>query len=192
MSQARVYRNAENFVNGDWLETLPTLKGRFGVILSDLTSGNIPYDDRARFYEEIAYALIDGGMFFDKVLAHTDRMLSIDALIEKYTAMPLNLLYINYFSSEMLFCSEMLNLNQVVDSSLFYAILDERIKNERVRAFAEHAKKITPPGCKWWYGRKWVELQTDYCAQLTQIAVDEDEPSSPYYGYLKLFQFKKG
>jgi hypothetical protein len=192
MSETRIYRNAETFVNGDWLDTLPTLNKMFAVVLSDLTSGNIPYDDRAQFYEGIDRALLEGGVFFDKVLTHSDRLLSVDALIEKYSALPLNLLHINTFSSEMLFCSELIELSQIVDSTLFYRILDGRIKNERVKTFAKQAKKITPPGCKWWYGRKWVELESDYCPQLTRISEAEDEQSSPYYGYLKFFEFMKG
>ncbi len=107
MTQARVYCNAENLVNGGWLDTLPTLKGKFAAILSDLTSGNIPYDQRVQFYEGIEGSLMEGGMFFDKVLTHTGCNLSFDSLVEKYSTLPLNLLHINYFSSEMLFCSEL-------------------------------------------------------------------------------------
>jgi hypothetical protein len=192
MGEARVYGNAEHFVQGDWLETLPACKNRFALILSDLTSGNIPYDDRSKFYGVIANALTDEGLFFDKVLTHPGDTLSVDGLIEKYSNLPLNLLHINSFSSEMLFCSELIDLNQTVDSTLFYDILNKRIQNERVRAFAEHAKKITPPGCVWWYGRRWAQLTKDYCPDLILTSVDEDELSSPYYGNLKFFQLTKG
>jgi hypothetical protein len=191
MTEARIYRNAETLVSGDWLDTLPKLRGRFVAVLSDLTSGNVPYDQRARFYEGIADSLMDGGIFLDKVLTHTGCNHSVDDLVDKYSALPLNLLHINHFSSEMLFCSELVDLKQLVDSSMFYAILEDRIKNERVRAFAYHAKKITPPGCTWWYGRNWEELQKDYCPGLVQIAMAEDEPSSPYYRYLKFFELMK-
>jgi len=191
MSEARIYRNAENFVNGDWLETLPKLKGMFAAILSDLTSGNIPYDQRRLFYDGISEALVDGGIFLDKVLTHTGSNRSVDGLVDKYSTLPLNLLHINFFASEMLFCSELIELKQLVDTSLFYGILESRIRNERVRVFAERAKSITPPGCTWWYGRKWAELKNDYCASLRQVRVDEDEGSSPYYGFLKFFEFSK-
>jgi len=192
MTAARIYRNPENLVNGDWLQSLPTLKEKFAVILSDLTSGNVPYDQRAQFYEGIEYALMDSGLFIDKVLTHTGSNLSVDGLVDKYSTLPLNLIHINNFSSEMLFCSELIDLRQLVDSSLFYGIVEHRAKNERVRAFAEEAKRITPPGCIWWYGRKWEELQRNYCRSLTRISVAEDEPSSPYYGHLKFFEFTKG
>lgn len=192
MSTARIYRNKESFVNQDWLRALPSFGSTFAVILSDLTSGNIAYDKRAEFYGGISHALMDGGMFFDKVLTHTDPLLSVDNLVHKYSLLPLNLVHINYFSSEMFFCSELIDIESVVNTSLFYGLLDRRITNERVRAFTEKAKAITPPGCIWWYGRRWDELQGDYCVHLERISVTEDEQSSPYYGYLKFFHFRKG
>lgn len=192
MTEARVHDNQEHFVQGDWLETLPAWKNHFGLILSDLTSGNVPYDDRVRFYGGITDALMDGGVFFDKILTHPGDTLSVDGLIEKYSNLPLNLLHINNFSSEMLFCSELIDLNKVVDSTCFYNILNDRIQNKRVLAFAEQAKRITPPGCIWWYGRKWGRLASDYCPSLIRTSVYDDEPSSPYYGNLKFFQLTKG
>src|SRR5436309_1818556 len=57
MSALRVYSTPETVIEGDWLETLPTLSGQFALILSDLVSGNIPYADRPRFYEYLSAAL---------------------------------------------------------------------------------------------------------------------------------------
>jgi len=187
MTKSRIYRNAEQLVEGDWIETLPGLKGMFSLLLSDLTSGNVSYADRARFYSLITDALDQGGIFCDKVLTHPGPNLSFDGLVEKYSRLPLNLLHINYFSCEMLFCSDLLDLKQLVDTSYFYSILDQRVKNQRVRAFAEHAKMITPPDCLWYYGRKWDQLKQEYCPNLKVITDDEDEPSSPYYGRLRFF-----
>src|SRR5947209_2660378 len=49
MSNVRIYRNPEIFLHGEWLELLPQHSGKFSVILSDLTSGNIPYTQRGCF-----------------------------------------------------------------------------------------------------------------------------------------------
>jgi hypothetical protein len=187
MSQARIYQNTEHVIEGDWLETLPTLGTTFALILSDLTSGNISYDRRAEFYELVASALLEGGLFSDKVLTHPGPHIPLSALAEKYAALPLNLKYINHFSCEALFCSELLDIDQSVNSTLFYAILDERIHSERVRAFVKRAQRITPPGFLWWYGRKWEELAATYCKSLERVATDDDEPQSPYCGRLKIF-----
>jgi hypothetical protein len=187
MSALRVYKNTERVIEGDWLTTLPTLKGKFALILSDLTSGNIPYNIRSQFYGLITRALTEGGLFCDKVLTHPGQHIPLSSLVEKYAELPLNLHYVNHFSCEALFCSELLDIERTVNSSLFYSILDERIQNERVRAFTKHAQKITPLGFVWWYGRKWEEVADSYCRELETIALHEDEPSSPYYGRLKMF-----
>jgi len=191
MTALRVYKNTERIIEGDWLTTLPTLKSKFALILSDLTSGNIPYDVRSQFYELIAAALIEGGLFCDKVLTHPGPHIPLPSLVQKYSELPLNLLHVNHFSCEALFCSELLDLKQQVDSSLFYSALDERVEHTRVRAFVEQAKKITPQGCKWWYGRRWSDLGHDYCSNLELVEAADDESTSPYYGRLKFFEFAK-
>src|SRR6266446_1333624 len=187
MSALRVYKNAETIVEGDWLTTLPRVKGKFSLILSDLTSGNIPYASRRKFYTLIAEALSIGGIFCDKVLTHPQPHIQLSSLVKKYDGLPLNLLYANHFSCEALFCSELLDIKQMVDSSLFYSILADRIKSERVLAFAQEAQRVTPVGGVWWYGRKWDELSSDYCHSLVLLSVDDDEPSSPYFQRLKFF-----
>jgi hypothetical protein len=191
MNKARVHDNVEHFVHGNWIQTLPSFKNEFAVILSDLTSGNVPYENRVQFYEGITDALSEGGMFLDKVLTHHGDLYLVEELIQKYSHLPLNLLHINNFSSEALFCSELIDLNKTVDSTLFYNILSQRIQNERAKAFVENAKRITPPGCIWWYGRKWAQLSGQYCPLLTLTSAYDDEPSSPYYGNLKFFQLTK-
>lgn len=191
MCTARVYRNAEQFVEGDWFNTLGTFRGKFSVILSDLTSGNISYESRKTFYDLITDALCEGGLFLDKVLTHSSPHLSLEEIIRKYSQLPLNLLHINYFSCEALFCSELLDRRLLVDSSFSYSMLDEVVKNERVRRFVQKSKLITPPGCVWWYGRRWEELSADYCSRLSLLEAQEDDPGSPYLGRLKFFAHRK-
>jgi hypothetical protein len=191
MTALRIYRNSEFVIEGDWLTTLPKLTGRFSLILSDLTSGNISYESRQAFYHCITTALEDKGLFFDKVLTHPGPNLIFKSLEEKYSLLPLNLLNINYFSCEMLFCSELLDIRQMVDTALFYSILAERVTNKRVRAFVEHAKQITPDNCLWYYGRIWDQLRTEYCPALSLISTVDDGEMSPYYGRLKFFTHMK-
>jgi len=191
VSALRVYQNQEEVISGDWLDTLPSLSEKFAIILSDLTSGNIPYESRTRFYQLIANALSPGGLFLDKILTHTGSHIPLNQIEAKYSELPLNLVHINHFSCEALFCSELLDIGSVVDSTLFYTILDDRLKDPRTRVFAKLAQRITPPGFKWWYGRRWNELSRGYCENLTRLSVEEDEPLSPYCGRLKHFAFIK-
>jgi hypothetical protein len=193
MEALRVYHNTEEIIEGDWIDTLPTMPSRFVVILSDLTSGNIPYELRDRFYASVVAALRAGGLFCDKVLTHSMPHLSVSLLLNKYATLPLNLLTVNSFSCEALFCSELLEPGNIVDSSAFYKILDTCTRSERVRAFVKSSQTITPPGCIWWYGRPWQALEAGYCPGLERIAIDEDESTSPYFRRLKFFALlKKG
>ena len=191
MSTLRVYSNQERFLEGDWLDVLPQHPSEFAFVVSDLTSGNVDYDVRPLFYRELSSALLDGGFFFDKVLTHPGPLLSVASIVEKYAYLPVNLVTINRFSCEMFFCSELLDHAGLVDSSAFYAHLDRVVQHPRVRRFANEAKLITPPGCTWWYGRRWPDLSPDYCPSLTRVAIWEEEATSPYFERLKYFCLRK-
>lgn len=195
MSSLRVYSNKEVFEQGDWLDLLPKFENFFSLILSDLTMGNISYDNRSLFYELIHRAINKGGYFVDKVLTHPGDNLELMDLINKYSLLPVNLLNINYFSCEFIFCSKLLDINQMVDSSLFYNILRENFEaqpfNQRLLLFLRHAHDITPLNCIWYYGKKWIELKDNYCPNLDLVKCFEDEIGSPYFNRLKLFIFKK-
>jgi hypothetical protein len=191
MMESRVYQGKEHFIKGDWLQVLPDLEGKCSLILSDLTSGNVSYDDRPLFYSLIQGALGPGGLFCDKILTHPGQNILISDLIEKYSVLPTNLLYANYFSSEMLFCSELLDIKQVVDTSLFYSILEDKLTNKRLLKFTQMAKLVTPPGCVWYYGKKWHDLKKDYCNGLILIEHHGEEKWSPYYGRLHYNTFQK-
>src|SRR5947209_11148502 len=104
----------------------------------------------------------------------------------KYSDLPVNLIYINYFSCEFLFCSELLDLKQMVDSSLFYSILEQKFENSTLRKFLTESPKITPFGTMWYYGREWFEISEYYYQHLEQIRIFEEELSSPYYPNLKI------
>ena len=51
----------EKIVWGDWLDTIKNYREQFAVVLSDLTMGNIPYEKRFAFYQDIYFALKSGG-----------------------------------------------------------------------------------------------------------------------------------
>lgn len=191
MGAWRVYENPEQVVRGDWRDTLQALSSTYALILSDLTSGNIPYGDRARFYQLISDSLQPGGCFCDKVLTHNNDPLALESLFAKYSCLPVNLMHINAFSCEALFCSELVYTAQVIDSSRFYAELEKRAPDERVAAFVRHAPLITPLGCKWYYGRTWSELESDYCPELVRVQIWDDFSASPYFGRAKIFFLRK-
>ncbi|HEY1708260.1 MAG TPA: hypothetical protein VGG10_08330 [Rhizomicrobium sp.] len=178
----RCYHNRETLVEGDWLRTLSRYRGRFGAILSDLTSGNIPYEHRELFYLSVSSALAPRGCFIDKLLTHPIPHERLEVLEARYKSAPLNLATFNRFSCEFLFCSELLDLKSEVDSTLFYSLLAERFTDPRLKFILKAAQKITPKDCRWWYGRPWRGLRPSYFAYLKGVATIADVPESPYAG----------
>ena len=185
MNSLRIYPASDKLIQGDWIEVLGKYKNHFQVILSDLTSGNIPYEKRELFYERITSSLTKRGLFIDKVLTHQKKKKKLIDLQNKYLRLPLNLQTINYFSCDFLFNSELLDLDQTVNSSLFYDILEKKYKNQRIKKLMKLCTKITPRNCIWWYGKPWGELKRSYCTKMKQSNLFEEEVSSPYYNGLK-------
>lgn len=193
MSAARIFDNEETLIEGDWCITLAQHRSRFHLILSDLTSGNLPYNRHPRFYDDIVAALADGGIFFDKVLTHSSEFIPLSDLLATYDRTPLNLASANRFSCEVLFCSSLLDGETgIVDSTRFYRSILAASQSPRIRAFVESSKLITPEGCIWYYGRPWHALSQTYCRGLTRIIDELDEPHSPYFGRLRFFASRRG
>jgi hypothetical protein len=191
MNHIRCWSNPEVFVFGNWLKTISKYNDYFGAILSDLTSGNIPYNWQPTFYSSIADALTKEGLFIDKVLTHKGPKRKISDLTVKYSSLPFNLIYLNNFSCEFLFCSELLDIKQMVDSSLFYKILHEDCKDGPLSKFLGESSKITPYGTYWYYGKEWEEISRWYFQHLEQVKVYEEEETSPYYNNLKIILTRK-
>jgi hypothetical protein len=180
VSKERVYQNQEHVVWGDWLQTLHSPPDKYTAILSDLTSGNVDYADRGRFYSGVARALQRDGIYIDRVLSHSVPHERLDRLSVKYDKLPFNLNNINSFSCEFLFCSELLSLRGVVDSTKFYDILKTQLRTERLQKFLESCPLITPLDCVWWYGRPWSDLAYDYEKHLATIECLDEPDNSPY------------
>ena len=54
MTKLRTGNSEEDLVEGEWRETLAARRGKYNALMSDLTGGNIPYDERDEFYKMIA------------------------------------------------------------------------------------------------------------------------------------------
>ena len=182
----------EHLVVGDWIASLKEFTCFFCLILSDLTMGNISYENRDAFYSAIAKAIKSGGVFIDKVLAFDFAVPTLEELFSKYEELPINLRTINDFSSEVIFCSELVKRKNIVDSTEFYRIISEGPYSEKIKFFADAAHMITPEGFVWSYGKNWGELSQTYgCYYTSQKIYVEEEVSSPYYHRTKqFFNFK--
>ncbi len=181
-------KSEEIFINDEWTKTLGTFSGFFKVVLSDLTMGNIPYNERDDFYKNLANSISSKGVFIDKVLAFDFPIPTLEELFDKYEKMPINLRTINDFSSEVLFCSELVKKNDIVDSTVFYKYIREGDFSEKIKFLAEAAHMITPEGFVWSYGKAWQELEPEYVKHYShfEFYCDEDT-NSPYYHRTKQY-----
>lgn len=190
MSSIRRYRNDETMVEGDWIQSIFGFSSTFDFVLSDLTSGNIPYESHTCFYQAIAKSLKSSGLFYDKVLTHSPDLMSSEGLLARYRRKPLNMLTANRFSCEYLFCSDLLSAKSLVESTAFYDHALEVDSSPNIRALISLTELVTPRGCSWYYGRPWSDLAKAYSTSLDIIRAFEDVPSSPYFGRAKLFLSK--
>lgn len=182
----------EQLIEGEWLDTLQHYDYSFQIILSDLTMGNISYNNRYSFYKAIANALILGGTFIDKVLAFDFKVPTINELFQKYEKLPINLRTINDFSSEVLFCSELVFERKEVNSTELYKFIDEGEFTDKIKYFAKAARMITPEGFIWDYGVPWSELSGVYASFYSeQISYPNEDLKSAYYKRTKHFFNKK-
>ena len=172
---------SENVVLGDWLDTIEKYKKHYIMILSDLTMGNIPYDKRNIFYERIYDALLPGGCFVDKVLMNDIPLIPLKQILEQYECLPVNLLTVNWFSCEALFCSELLN-EEIIDTSKFYSRLySEFNSSKKMLKFLEKCHLITPENCVWYYGKPWDEVKKAYQQPYRKCLEFDDVKESPYF-----------
>lgn len=184
----KIYPNDnEIIIEGDWIDTIPQYCSFFNFCLSDLTMGNISYDNRKTFYSSISNSLKFGGIFLDKVLTNEIPLITIDQIYNKYNNLTVNLKSINDFSCEALFCSTMLNDGIVNTSDIYMKLNKLFINNHRLLKFVEKAHLITPENCIWYYGKPWNELKDEYFSFFARSISFDDIADSPYYKRAKHF-----
>lgn len=191
ISQFRTHKNKEQLIIGNWLNTLENFDSHFDLILSDLTSGNISYENREQFYKLIANALTINGCFVDRVLTYPLSFIPINTLIEKYKNLPINQVTVNSFNCEVIFCSTLLNNKKnIVDTNAFYDYLCS-LNIPQITSFVHACYDITPRDCIWYYSIDWKIERQIYEKKLSIIETYEEPINSAYYKRAKLLISKK-
>ena len=180
----------EKLIVGDWLNTIEDWQETFALILSDLTMGNISYECREKFYKDINNALLPEGVFLDKILTH-ETFLDAQQLIEEYRDMPMNLWTANRFNCQMLFCSNLLEQREMVDTACFYSFLQESVNENWMTKLVLLTKRITPAGGIWYYGRKRKYVEKDFMNALILKNKWSEPEISPYYKFCYHYLFEK-
>ena len=191
MTKLRTGSSEEILVEGDWQETLRARKGQYAALLSDLTGGNIPYDQRGEFYKTIASALDDKGVFLDKCLTHPGPHESFEELLEEYEWQPVNWETVNRFNCQIFFCSTLLDRSKQVDTTDFYKTLRELPTRENVRRILQMMLQVTPEGMVWYYGRRWKEIRDMYENHLVATETMGEKEGSPYYRRMKCIAWQR-
>lgn len=187
----RLYSNSEELVIGDWLDTLPSFRGTFKIVLSDFTRGNIPYELRDLFYSHIYNSLCPGGLFIDRVLQPGPHFKPLSALDRYYSARPSNLRTLNDFSSDYLFLSELVGDAGVVDTGSFYQYLRARDADPGLLRLAELCEMVTPSGQTWYYGKPEREFATPEDVGFVTKKVLADAPQYNYADHVRQYIYQR-
>ncbi len=169
----------ENFVEGDWVTALKNYRGCFEMILSHLTMGNIPYSNRNEFYFAISRGLNSSGVFVDFLLSNEPGHINLSEISRRFSGRPVNIQLANEFSCQALFCSELVENLQAVDTRKIYDKL-YRSLDQKLEPLIDLAQYVTPIGGYWYYGRPW-EVEAAERSSYFEVknSVTEARPS-PY------------
>ena len=171
----------ETIIEGDWLDTLPNFEGAFDLVLSHLTLGNIHFGHRRRFYSAISKILSDSGKFVDFVLTNEPGYFPINSIEERFVYEPVHIGTANRFSCQALFCSELTEKFQVVDTRRIYDDLYQML-GAKIAPLIDLAQAVTPIGGCWYYGRNWDSENTERMKWFDLVATSPELPCSAYAG----------
>lgn len=170
---------SECYVEGDWLDTLSQYESRFDLVLSHLTTGNVRFDRRMDFFSGVARCLRDRGRFVDFVLTNETGYLRLEEIERKYRRRAVHIASANSFSCHAIFCSELVEEFQAVDTNRIYEQLYE-VLDPKLAPLIDLAQSVTPMGGYWYYGRPW-ELELTERRKFFDLDVATAEAAwSPY------------
>src|SRR5205085_1375071 len=174
-----------------WRDVLPDCKGRFDLVLSDFTLGNLDYYSQSRFLQVVAQSLTTDGYFADRVLTYPRAGYDYDRLARLFSRMPANLQSLNAFNARWLFCGARVTEEEYVDSSETYDWSIELFADSPIGWFIRNCEKISPRGTRWYYGKPWSEVERWYRSAF-QICSWAGEPiGSAFRGWAFLLVSKK-
>ncbi len=171
---------SERFVHTSWQRFFLETDDLFDLILSDLTLGNIPYEERPQLFRDIHRTLKRGGYFIDKVLTNEGRPWDAEDIGRKYAALPLNLETVNAFNCEAIFCGTH-SVNGVLNAAHAYDNLEQQLGHcDHPASLIRECELITPRHMLWYYGLPWSDVDKYYAHGLSRVARFSQEAQSPY------------
>ena len=180
-----------DFIHGDWTSVLQDNPGRFSAVLSDLTSGNIPYAERESFYGSVSRALVPGGLFIDRVLTLEAPLHSRKLIYDEFEQRPIDIGSINDLNCRLLFSSDLREGEELCVAAMMTRARSEW-RSGAGQAYLSALSLITPASGHWWYGRPWRELREAHAPELVLIHEHPEPPGSAYEHHAKLLVKRRG
>jgi SAM-dependent methyltransferase len=191
MEPLRRYPGSETVVEGDWLETLPSWRGVFDLILSDFTLGNVEYDEQPRLLSLIADSLTPDGRLIDRILTYRRPCYRYRDLARRFRSRPANLVTLNDFNAMWLFCGERVHAEQVVDASATYSWAARNYPQAEIGWLVDNCARLSPRGSRWYYGKEWGVISRWYRQHLDIIAETPEPRLSAYYGWAFILESRR-
>lgn len=189
VSSQRVYRGtSEQILFGRWQDLIPEFHDRFGLVLGDLVSGNVPYHERGALYDSVRRSLIKGGLFIEKVLTNRSGYQTLACLKARYSDAPINLDSVNRFANDFFFSSELVEMAQIVNVARITRQLRRAFDGDvRLNRLLDISSKVVPPSGVWYYGLPWAKLEKEY-REIFQIHNIYRSPyAEPFLQRIELF-----
>jgi SAM-dependent methyltransferase len=186
LATLRVSPPFEELIVGDWLQVLPNMRGKFDLILSDFTLGNVHESRQADFLRHVGEALSPPGRFIDRVLTYGKPSLPYAAMAGLFEGRPMNLVTANEFNSRWLFCGPRVRDLHVVDTTATYDWTLDNFDLPSIRWLIQVCELVSPRGQVWYYGRPWEEVAKEYRQIFKPVAIYQEQRGSAYWGWAQL------
>jgi hypothetical protein len=172
----------ETVIFESWQRAIPALSRKFDLVLGDLISGNVPYDERCEMYCSINNLLTPDGVFIERILTNRDGYRPLAELDQLYQQEPANLATVNKFANDYFFTSELTSKAGTVDASMLRTRLQSRfVGNPRLEWLLDRSTLVVPPHGFWYYGKPWNELAPMHAENFGKTEIHRDHRASPEF-----------
>jgi hypothetical protein len=177
----------EELILCDWISYFSKMNSKYDFILSDLTSGNIPYEQHDAFYKYISCSLKPNGLFFDKLL-RPKIYYNLDYLDSLFRPLAINISTLCRFCNMYFFCSELVESAKVVEVNEIREFLKERYFSKNLKLFrlVELSERILPKNGRWYYGEKNDLLDTIFYRWFSPVELISRLDSDEFEGQVEL------
>lgn len=172
----------ETVIVSDWLSAFGSLEGRFDLIVSHYTHGNIPFSFRAQFFLLISSALKDSGLFFDCVFQPKADLFDYSAIEAHFNSALPNIRSANDMNCLGIFQGAHIRNHGIIDTTKAYEWLTAGHFSRRIQDIIGLTELVTPPGLSWDYSIGETPERLGYDEAFDVISSISEPPDSVFHG----------